>query len=487
MAFLAFAASVHAKGSAQAETAADASAMQNNEWILCVTDFDISSMPENKLPVAGVITRKFVERLNSIHYRIRVSREYFYYEGYAWSRARSAAAKALSSKYDERSQLLYRGDADLVYKRNLARIDDEIEKLKTTFEDVDKNAPLINTEPVFNLTASNLILTFPAPPEAGKENKFCSDNKADAMLTGKIIDFHGRFHVSIQLYTVYTQSVVYEDSIIFSADDLETALDEITRKLMMVLSGSRPAAIAVKAQPEEALVLVNRSFAGRGDTGIVEYPPGKYTITASAPDHESLTVETELLGGELANVKLFLRPLDYVNVEVPGTSFGGTVYHGALYVGESPLTLRLPVNTLEYIELATKDKKSGTAVFQTPEDSDTDYSINVRTSVPLKKGAVDRARRWYYWAWGGTWVTGIAAWIAFYTFSSASAAYNTADGFYNQDFYNKVTKLYYVSMGTIIAVGAAVVHEIFHIGRYVYISNKGSNPVKKPGRAGRDK
>ena len=456
-------------------------AARNNEWVLCVTDFDASSMPVLKLSAANVIKRKMVDNINVISYRTRVSPEYAYYEGYAWARARSDAAKALSAKQDERSLMLFRGDPSWRYRVNLARVNEEIEKLTAALEEVENNPPVINKEPEFKLTAANLEYSFPPAPAAGNEIRFCAEQKADAFLTGSIMDYHGRFYVTIKLYTLYTRSFVWEDSIIFSAEDMEDALGEIARRLNMVLSGNRPSAIIVKAEPQDSLVLINRSFAGRGETPLLEYPPGKFIITASAGDHESLTVETELLPGELAEVEMILKPLEYSDIQISGSSPGGVVYHGAVYVGEAPLILRLPANTLEYVELETNDSKRGAVVFTSPDAPDSGLSLSIRTQTPLKPGRVGSARRTYYWAWGGTWITGIAAWIMYYTYVSADAALSTRDD-YEERFMNDNVRLYYVSMGTVIAVSVAVAYEIFHIGRYVYIANKGSTPIAKPGR-----
>jgi len=459
---------------------------QNDEWILCVTDFDLSAISADKASVAGVITRKIVERLKIVSYRTRVSPEYAHYEGAAWARARTTAAKALSAKQDERSMQLYRGDQRWRYRQNLARIDTEIEKLRLALEEVENNPPPINKEPEFKLTAGNINSSFPAPPRAGTEQKFCIDQKADAFLAGSIMDFHGRFHVSIRLYTAYTRSFVWEDSIIFSTEDIESALDEITGKLLIVLSGNRPSAVIVRAQPEETLVLINQTFAGRGETALTELPPGKITVTASAPGHKTMTLDTELSPGELSEIDLTLAPVEFADVEIAGyKAGGGNVYHGALYVGEAPLTLRLPLNVLEYVEMEIPGIERGTTVFQTPDNPDTMFSFNVRTEKLLKKGRVDRVRRTYYWAWGGTWATGIAAWLAYHSYMSMDASIRYAasgGGPVNMDFYNDYLGMNTIQTGTLIAVGVVAVYGIFQMGRYIYISNKGSTNIAKTGR-----
>jgi hypothetical protein len=468
---------------------------QNDEWILCVTDFDVSAVPAEKLTVASAITRSFVEKLKVIDHRVRVSPEYAYYEGQAWAKARAAAAKALSSKQNDRALLLYRGEPEWKYKQNVAKINTDIEKLKTDLENIEKEAPLINKEPVFNLTKGNLDLSFPQAPKEGTENKFCLGQKADAFIAGSIMDFHGRYSVSIKLYTVFTGSFTYEDSIIFSPDDFDSAVDEIAGRLILALSGSRTAALSVKAEPEETLVLINRSFAGRGETELLEYPPGKVTITASAPDYESLTVETELVSGELTEINLRLKPLDYGNVVIGERSAAGRVYQGALYVGESPYTLRLPLDLLDYIELETPNKDIGKAVFHGPDLPDSTYSLSVKTGKPQPGGRVDNARRWYYWAWGGTWVTGIAAWLSYQTYLSYDGIYQNNENEKDKGnpginlgdkFINDYTKMSSARNIALIAMGVAIAHEIFHIGRYLYISNKGTTPIVKTSKSAQE-
>ena len=182
---------------------------QNNEWILCVTNFDVSSLSDDQKVLAGVITRKVVGRLGAIGYRARVSPEYAYYEEHAWVRARNTAAKALSAKQNERSLQVYRGDTAWRYRQNIERLDADIERLKLAFEEIDNNPPLINEEPEFKLTAGNTVGNFPSPPAEGGERKFCLDQRADGFLSGSIMDFHGRYYFSVKLYTVYTGSFTW--------------------------------------------------------------------------------------------------------------------------------------------------------------------------------------------------------------------------------------------------------------------------------------
>lgn len=463
--------------SGRTETAADEVTPQNNEWTLCITNIDSSALPRNRVNIADMVARKLVNRLSSISVRNRISPEYAYYEEYAWTRDRSAAARALAAKVEERSQLLFRGEPDWRYRRNIERLNTEIERLREVFEEAESTAPLINDAPVFKLTQGNLDLSFPVAPQAGGENRFCTAQRVDAFLASSISFFHGRYVLNLKLYTVYTRSFVWQDSIIFSNDDLENAIEEITRRLIIVLSGNEPAAVAINAEPEETLILINRSFAGRGETNILEYPPGTILVTATAANHESLTFETDLSSGEFAQINIRLHPIEYIEIDVEGGN-ESRVYHGALYVGESPYTLRLPLNNLEYVELEALNSERGTVVFRTPNVSDNPQSLSLNMTMPSETGRVDRMRRHYYWSWGGVWVTGITAWLSYYSLNSSASVIQS--GNYTDDFANTHTVMNYVFTGSLIALGVAGAYCIYRLVRYLYTANRGATPVAVP-------
>jgi len=457
--------------------------VQNEEWLLCISQFDSSGLPENKASISNVIMRKLAESLGAINYRTRVSPEYAYYEKTAWAKERSDIAKALADKQNERSLLVYKGESYWRNRRSLKKVDSEIEELRIALTDVEKKTPSIEKEPVFTLMADNLELKFPDAPKTGGEYKFCMDHKIDGVLTGSISDFHERFLVTIRLYTIYTQSFAWEDNIIFSTDDIDEAMEEITRRLVVVLSGNKPALLAVRTAPEDALVLINRSFTGREDGFILEYPPGTVTVTAYAPDHESLTFDFDLLPGYLSLLSINLNPIEYGNVDITGDIIG-SVYQGALYSGETPLSLRLPINKMRYVELESSGKEKGKLVFQTPENAEFNQSLFISMGVPTAKGRVDKARRMYYWAWGGTWITGIAAWLTYQYFLTSNYAvaysYNTT-GSYDQNLYNDNMRMYRISRGALITVSTAFLFDIFFMSRYLYIANKSSMPVMERG------
>jgi len=474
--FFSFLNQLSAKGSSDSDIDA---VTQNNEWVLCITEFDMSLLAADKIYIWSVASRELMEKFKAISNRTRVSPEYAYYEEYAWAKARAAAAKLLAAKMEERSRLIYTGEPDWKYKQNLKRVDTDIEKLRKTLDEVNSNVPLINNEPDFKLTSQNLSLSFPQAPVAGHEARFCVSQKADAVLLGKITEFHGRYVLTVKLYTLYNRAFIWEDNIIFSHDDINSALDELIKKLVIVLTGNRPAALAIKSDVEDTLLLVNRTFAGRGEAKLVEYPPGAVTVTASALNHETITFEAELKSGELTEINFKLNPIEYTNIDVTG-DVSGNIYHGALYVGKAPLTLRLPVNNFEYLEMTAEKGSRGSIVFQTHETQESSQAMAIKSGIPVQKGKIDKERRAYYWAWGSQWITGIAAWISYYSYTEASRAYLSSRG--NDRLFQEQQILEGVSIGTIIAFGAASAYGIYQMIRYIVISSKDETKLPKTGR-----
>jgi hypothetical protein len=452
----------------------------NNEWLLCVTQFDYSMLPASQRISGNVITRTLLDTLKSVSYRLRISPEYAYYEGYAWWQSVNAAAKALSQKQDERSLLLFKGDPDWRYQINVKKIDADIEKLKEALAKKEAERPLVNNEPVFNLVQANLNGTFPDPPKPGGERRFCQSQKADAFLLGLVREFHGRFYIELKLYVLYANDYVYEDEIIFSMDDIAGAVDEITGRLTSALAGNKPAVIAVKADPPQAQILINRAFAGRGTVEEREHPPGKITVAVSADGYTPELAETDRGSGENTEIEVSLSPLLFSNahIDVPG-ALGVRLYHGALYVGEAPYNLRMPIDTLGYVVAEAGNGRTAEIVFPAPDmpDESFDFSIKLNKPSPPGQKRVNKARSNYYWSWGATWGAAIFAWVANGYFTSMNDALPYSS---SRELWENTETWRYIYTGSLILLGVAAAYNIFELTRYLYTSTEKATPIVRP-------
>jgi hypothetical protein len=265
-------------------------------------------------------------------------------------------------------------------------------------------------------------------------------------------------------------------------EDSGGAVDEITGRLTAVLSGNKPAVIAVKASPPEAQVLINQNYAGRGAVSEREYPPGKIAVAVAADGYIPELVETELESGKITEIDVALSPLMYsnVNIGVPGME-GVSIYSGALYVGEAPYNLRMPINTLGYVTAEANGNKAAKIVFTSPDMPDESRNIymKLKTQPPPGQKRVNRARSHYYWAWGATWIAAMLAWGANGIYTSHN---DVIDNSSNEKFFNDTQRWLTISNGSLILLGAAAAYNVFQLSRYLYISTEGATPIAKRGK-----
>jgi hypothetical protein len=476
----------------------------NKNWVLCVTTFDTSALSEDQRIIGEIIVRHLVDSLNSLEYRLRVAAETGWYRDYAFYQSSSQAAKALGNKRTERDLLFFRGDPGWKYRQNVKKTDTEIVDLEEAYGKSLKDEPLITEEPLFRFTDSNNSGTFPPPPKTGGEYKFCKGQNADGFLTGEVKPFHGRVYVSLRLYTLYTDSFPWQDSIMFSFDDQNEALAEIEKSLLSAVLGGEPSHVTINARPDNAIITINSSFAGRGTAEDLTRPPGTVNIDITAENYETASLETKLLSGELTEIQADLKPLNLSTVNfISPNNNNVSIYQGALFVGKAPLSLPLPVGGLQYFKAESPGAmETSPVVFPVDElyKGDTRIQKNLqyqiddilrlsdfdrgnmifRTRRPPVSGQkrVDKARRLYYWSWAGTWVTMSAAWLFYGLYNNAYyPAYKMNSS--SVEMVEEATKIWTASIISMGVFSGAALFEAFNIGRYIYISGQDAPRVLK--------
>ncbi|MFP3040413.1 PEGA domain-containing protein [Treponema primitia] len=470
--FLVFSAPVFGFGKAEEEAAV----AMNPEWALCITAFDVSSLPLPQQILGDLLMRRLAKSITDVHHRVRISDEYSYYRDLAWVRALEDAGKKLAAKRAERDLLIYKGYPGWRYKSELKTVDAAIKTLDEEYQKAEEAVMTIEYEPVFILTQENTGGLFPDPPSTGGEYHFCTNKKADAFVSGKISEFHGRIFLRIRMYTLYTRSFEYEDSFIFSTDDMGMVEDEMVGRLMAAISGAPASAISVKTDPENAVILVKENYAGQGDTGIREYPPGPVNVTAFADGYNSSSVSVDLAAGELTELQFKLQP-------VPKTSFdinfpnhdGASIYEGSLYMGMAPLTITTPVNQFEYIHAETPAGDRTAVIFRAGQTRDV-VTLPIAIPAGKDKKPLDTARRKYYGAWTHVW---IALPVAFLLSGITLNYQNAYTMSLDPDMYDTYQTLSNVTTGAWIVFSAVMVESIYRVLRYGSTASKSVPKIAK--------
>lgn len=446
----------------------------NETWTLCIADFDAESLPQARAILKDSVMRNIADSFRTANKRLWTSEEGVYYNTAVRLKAQSAAAKQLAAKQLERDRLIFAGESEYRYKQNLKKLDKEIAILWNDFEKAEAEPAPIAISPSVRLAESNLTGTYPEAPVAGHEYYFCTAQKADALLSGRLSEYFDRIYVEISLWSVYAQKTTYTDSIIFSPDGIKEASEEIALRLSNHISGYLPAWLTVKANPRNAVIIVDEFVAGEGESGLLNFTPGTVGVTAFAENHETFTATVDLMEGEVADVTLDLRPYETAEFDVQLEEEGAapaSVYDGAQYIGETPLRMKGNVGQKKNLNILTADGYVANTVFEVSGDT---VSLEPRPAPAENRTNV--ARRKFYSAYGRFWLTlplAVLGWGLNGTMNTALEA----TGSLNPDLAQQQQIVQWTAIGATALMGAFLAESFVRIGLYVREANRESSPL----------
>jgi hypothetical protein len=359
----------------------------NAEYVLLITAFDVSSLPPSQAALGSILQRELVRDLGRINYRQRSNEERFRYQELAWTAAMHEEAVKLAAKRAERDALLYQGIPRWKYKKELKRIKKELKTLEEGYAKIEAEKPVIDARPMFKISDLNAgtadrspETAFPLPPEPGGEEAFLRTHNVDALLSGKLTLAYGRIYAEFRLFA-RGASFLYEDSTIFSLEDLAAAADELKHRLMAALANTEPARLAVRVEPENAQIVVNGRPVKNGAE--LELAPGPVTISANADNYYGAVRETELAGGEKVEYTVILEPeaLEKLELTLPENA---SVYMGALHIGGNTKPKEAETGTEAPSEEAVETTVAETTAAEPAESAEEAAVITPAAAIPAE-------------------------------------------------------------------------------------------------------
>jgi hypothetical protein len=448
----------------------------NDTWTLCITEVVTAHLAPAKAAAGTLAMQTIARSLAGVDRRVRLSAEETYYRNQVWFAARKEAAKKIADKQKQRDELLYQGNKAWKYRKEIKKIDAELAKLREEAAKADAEVPLIENMPRFALTADNLAYKFPVPPKPGKEYSFCTQQKVDGFLSSELTEFHERLVLDVKFYSLFARAYTYEDTVIFSTENIDDALVELGDRIIEHISQAPPAGLLVTAEPDDALITVNGRFAGRGESEFIERNAGPAAVEVFADNHESYSETVDLPPQELTELSVRLPALPIAGITIT-TEEPAVLYRGALYIGETPFFLSAPLDTRIPLMAETRDQKSTSTAVLIDRSTGT---ITMKPVKPPKEGAVDKARRGFYSAWGRFWIALPIALVVNGMYSSYVSAYNLPMGNRTEEDYNTAKTYQYAAGGSgILAMGFGV-EFVIRLLYYVYVSNKERSPLAPP-------
>ena len=453
----------------------------NPEWTLVITEFDVSAMSPAWQTSGDAIARNLVAALQNVNFRLRGEDEYIFHRDLEWARVRRVAANTLVTRRNERDQLIFRGEPYWRHERALRTAEERIVQIEEEIALLEITPPTVEQKPAFRLHARNLTGVFPPPPEPERENHFLIENSADAFLTGRLSEFHGRMLLEMQMFTRHTASFSFEDLMLFSPEDFDIVLEEIAYRVVLAVSGSYTSTVFVQASPSDAMVLIDGRFIGLGEIEHILLP-GEVEISVQAENFASLSFPLELEAGDRTEVFVSLSPLSIsaFGVDVPDRP-GSRVYQGGLFVGKTPLTLELPRSEFSYITVETEDGEIGAVIVrdntilsgsaQFVRVNDNYGRADFITAFPIgeEERQVARARNSFYRAYGALW----------FALPAGLLAAGFANNHLNSTNPGSVSRANMIRMGANGLIGAAIGTTFFQIFRYIRASGREAMPLAR--------
>ena len=480
----------------------------NNEFILCITVFDVSELPPGQRIIGLILQRELMLDLGRIHYRIRNNDEISRYEELAMISASHQAAVRLAAKRAERDALLFRGMTDWKYKKEIARIDSELRELEAAYKKAEEEIPLIAEKPLFIISEQNTAGSFPLPPEKGREEAFLKTNNADVFLEGRFRLFHERIFAEFRLFT-RGASFIYEDSTIFSQEDLNIAADELKIRFLTALVNSPPAQLRLTSTPEQAQLEVNDRLVKSGD--VIELAPGPVTVRATAGDHQSIVKEIELEGGDSVEIAFELKPFTMETLGIDLGGPGSSVYMGAMYLGGNMaagsnndkvetageideatdktkiaieikketeprfFSVYVPVGQYRYLRMETEDGLTGEVIVKgTPNDEVRIITLQPRKLPGKNDKPVEDKRRKFYGAYGRFWIALPVAFFTYGLFQLYDYSNKASSG--NPNMYTGKKTSSNITIGAWSVAGVFLAETLIRMGIYINAASKESIP-----------
>jgi hypothetical protein len=300
------------------------------------------------------------------------------------------------------------------------------------------------------------------------------NQNVDGFLTGSAIEYYGRLYTRVRLYTRYTRSFQYEEEAIFSIEDTQQGIDGLMDRVAAAVSGSTPASVAVYGEPEDAVILIDGAFAGKGAAGPLEHPPGTVEIEGFAPGRQPVSAEVALNPGELAELYLNLPPLNDSALTLTVPAGEARVYQGAQYLGDTPLTAAVPPGRSAFFHIETPDKRSASVI--------TDGSDPVITLTPgfPPEGRVAGARRRFYGSWGRFWIALPTAFLLQGISDAQVRASNTGG---SAEMYQAAQTGQIISIGAWVIFGLVTAEVLYRAGMYLYSTQADVDPLAGSGSA----
>lgn len=387
--------------------------INNPEWTIAVTAFDVSALPNDRKIIGDAIVRQIAGLLGGLETRKRSEAEMAYYQGVAKEAALKAAAKNIADKQGQKDALIFKGDNQWNYTSQVNKLNTEMETLREKYNEVLQTVPPVAENPLIKISQDNINGIYPPPPAENEEAAFCRKNKLDAFVQGSVSLYHERYLLEVSFYELFSGAYIMNDTILFSTVEQEKAVGEVSDALMTVVDGKK------RELETNALAM---------------QPVKPYPVMIGTED------------GEAAKL-----------------------YQGSLYIGETPVSVDFNNKEPAFVSLQGADEaKRDVIVFPDAQN------LNLKLTPFDQQEKSEPYRKKFYDSWARFWIT-LPLSILFHGYSTSLIESSVAAVDYRD--YQWAQLSFYLDgilMGVAVAFG---VESITRYGVYLYKADKNAPDV----------
>lgn len=457
--------------------------------VVYICAVDTSLLPPEQQIAGRRIVHSILQLVGQTPERTRTTVESALYRDRLWREQKQSAGKALADAWKERDSLIFKGYSKQKYESELQRVQESIRTLQEKQQYLANNPPLVASTATLMLHKDNQNGTFAAIPADGDKNRFCGERGIDLLINGSLKSFYNRWLFSYEVYRFVDDSILFSDSIAFSPEELDTIFNQVASSLYQVLSGSPTGAVKITTDPGLASIFVNNSFQGRGQTPVLEGPPGTLTVEITDSAFYPVEFSLEREAQSLSTATIVLEPIARSALQIIGPEGQQLrLYINGLYGGAAPLNLTLP-NKVNQTKDSLKSLYSLQILAEDGSDSETQplpliisaqpgtITISEEMITPKPAHPVEKARKQFYGAFGRFW---LALPVAFILNGVADTYSNSYTYSGNSDLLSRATTSYYSAQGAWVLSGLFLLESLYRLGSYVYIANTSSSQVIDP-------
>ncbi len=318
-------------------------------WTIGVSEFDTSGVPAEYTYLASSIPQLLLGNLQALSDHTLSSEEQEARAKEVLQAAVIDAGKKLSTLIGQRDQLLFSTSDIVTRPKQYSSLDSQIETARRRLvflQGLEPSAVQVKAvKPIQYWSGHQEGKLLPSP--AGRPAALAAADSLQSVVFGTISVQAGLAYLDIYGYNSVLDRVDYHKSYAGRPEELYDWVSFATEELAGYLLGRDWASLQIQTAPSSAAIEVDGTLVGYGKAELKYIKPGKHTISVAEAGYARKEQTVDLSPSKTDSVTVPLGEPTGGKSSIDSTPAAADVYVGSLWVGQTPLTVPLPIQPEE--------------------------------------------------------------------------------------------------------------------------------------------